>query len=386
MTLPYAMIGGGTGSFIGAVHRKAAALDGRLRLAAGAFSSTPERSRASAAEIGIAPDRAYGTWQQLIEAEAARTGPDRIAFVTIVTPNHLHFAPVKAALQAGLHVVCDKPFTVNVGQAEELAGLARDRGLVCAVTYNYSGYPMVRHASELVRTGMLGQVRKVFVEYHQGWLATPLEATGMKQAAWRTDPAQAGAGGSLGDIGTHAEQLVRFVTGLEIGSLCADLTAFVHGRQLDDDAAVLLRFNDSLAKGVLTCSQVCIGEGNNLSLRVYGETGALTWRQERPDELVLAALGGEPRLLTRGSEGLGKRAKAATRLPPGHPEGFLEAFANLYAGVAEAIEAKRAGREPGPLARELPTAHDGLAGVRFVEACTSSAAAGSAWVEIEPGR
>lgn len=378
MTMRYAMIGGGVGSFIGDVHRKAAALDGRTQLVAGALSSTPERSLESAKELGL--ERAYTTWQELIEQESKRTD-DRIDFVSIVTPNHMHFEPAKAALEAGFNVVCDKPFTLESAEADELVALAKDNGLVCAVTYNYTGYPIVRQASEMIRRGDLGTIRKLFVEYHQGWLATALEQTGMKQASWRTDPKRAGLGGSLGDIGTHAENLVSFVTGLELQSLCADTTSFVEGRALDDDASVLLRFNGG-AKGVLTCSQVCVGEANGLSLRVYGDKGGLTWRQETPESLTFAPLEGEPVTYVRGGSGLSERATAATRLPPGHPEGFLEAFANIYLGVVEAIESKRNGRELDPLASEVPTAADGARGVRFIEHCVRSANSGSAWVEF----
>jgi predicted dehydrogenase len=367
------MIGGGQGSFIGAVHRLAIVLDGTARLVAGAFSSTPERSRASAAELGVDPARAYGSFEELARAESTRA--DGVDFVVIVTPNDMHFPAAKACLEAGLHVVCDKPFTVTSGQAAELRDLAASKGVLCAVTYNYSGYPMVRHASELVRNGMLGKVRKVFAEYHQGWLATDLEKSGQKQAAWRQDPKRAGMGGSLGDIGTHAEQLVRFVTGLEVESVYAELTSFVPGRVLDDDAAVLLRLSDG-AKGSLTCSQVCVGEANGLSLRVYGETGGLVWRQERPEELTVTKLDGTKTVLSRGSGGLSDRAGNASRLPGGHPEGFIEAFANLYRGVGEAIAARRDGRAPGPLAGEVPGAEDGRLGVRFVEACVESARTG----------
>lgn len=376
--LTYAMIGGGQGSFIGAVHRMAIALDGTARLVAGAFSSTPERSKASAAELGVDPARAYGSFAELVRAESGRA--DKVDFVVIVTPNDMHHPVAKACLEAGLHVVCDKPFTVTSEQAAELRDLAAQRGLLCAVTYNYSGYPMVRHAAELVQSGMLGQVRKVYAEYHQGWLATDLEKTGQKQASWRQDPARAGMGGSLGDIGTHAEQLIRFVTGLEVESVHAELTSFVPGRVLDDDAAVLLRLSGG-AKGTLTCSQVCVGEANGLSLRVYGETGGLIWRQERPEELTVTKLDGTRTVLSRGSGGLSERAGVATRLPGGHPEGFIEAFGNLYRGVAQAITAKRDGTEPGALACEVPGAEDGRLGVRFVEACVDSARAG-AWVRV----
>lgn len=376
--LTYAMIGGGQGSFIGAVHRMAIALDGTARLVAGAFSSTPERSKASAAGLGVDPARAYGSFAELARAESGRA--DKVDFVVIVTPNDMHHPAAKACLEAGLHVVCDKPFTVTSEQAAELRDLAAQRGLLCAVTYNYSGYPMVRHAAELVQSGMLGQVRKVYAEYHQGWLATDLEKTGQKQASWRQDPGRAGLGGSLGDIGTHAEQLIRFVTGLEVESVHAELTSFVPGRVLDDDAAVLLRLSGG-AKGTLTCSQVCVGEANGLSLRVYGETGGLIWRQERPEELTVTKLDGTRTVLSRGSGGLSERAGVATRLPGGHPEGFIEAFGNLYRGVAQAITAKRDGTEPGALACEVPGAEDGRLGVRFVEACVDSARAG-AWVRV----
>lgn len=378
-TLTYAMVGGGSGSFIGAVHRRALALDGRASLVAGAFSSTPERSALSGAELGVDPSRVYASFEELAARESAR--PDRADFAVIVTPNDTHFAAARACLNAGLHVVCDKPFTITSAEAGELRDLASARGLVCAVTYNYSGYPMVRHASEIVRGGMLGGVRRVYAEYHQGWLATDLEKSGQKQASWRTDPARAGLGGSLGDIGTHAEQLVRFVTGQEVEAVCAELTSFVRGRVLDDDASVLLRLSGG-AKGSLTCSQVCVGEANGLSLRVYGETGGLVWRQERPEELTLTRLDGSKTLLTRGCGGLSERAALATRLPGGHPEGFIEAFANLYLGVIDAVGARRDGRDAGPLADEVPTAEDGRLGVRFVEACVQSAGNNSAWTPV----
>lgn len=377
--LTYAMIGGGQGSFIGAVHRHAIALDAAAELVAGAFSSTPERSKASAADLGVAPDRAYGSFAELAAAESARKDPPD--FVVIVTPNDVHYPAAKACLQAGLSVVCDKPFTVTSDEAAELRDLAASRGLLCAVTYNYSGYPMIRHAAELVGTGMIGRVRRVFAEYHQGWLAKNIESSGQKQAAWRQDPARAGLGGSLGDIGTHAEQLVRFVTGLEVQSVCAELTSFVPGRVLDDDAAVLMRLSGG-AKASLTCSQVCVGEANGLSLRVYGETGGLVWRQENPEDLSLTKPDGSKLTLTRGADALSERASAATRLPSGHPEGFFGAFANLYRGVADHLEARRDGSTPSTLAREVPTAEDGRLGVRFVEACVESAKHDSAWTNL----
>lgn len=374
--LRYAMVGGGTDAFIGAVHRLAAALDGRARLVAGALSSTPQRSLDSAKALGLDPDRAYESYQQLIERESARPESERVDFVSVVTPNHLHHPIVKACLEAGLHVVCDKPFTMTSAQALELRDLAARRNLLCAVTYNYTGYPLVREMRSIIASGILGPIRKVFAEYHQGWLATPLEQTGMKQASWRTDPERAGIAGALGDIGTHAENLVSFVTALEIESLCADLTAFVPGRTLDDDASVLLRFKGG-AKGSLTCSQVCVGEENGLTLRVYAESGGLIWRQERPNLLEMTSLDGDRRLITRGGD-RSPDATNATRLPPGHPEGFIEAFANLYRGVCDAIEARRDGRNDA--SNLTPTADDGLRGVRFVERCVQSAQLGSGWI------
>ncbi|MFI4898718.1 MAG: Gfo/Idh/MocA family protein [Phycisphaerales bacterium JB059] len=371
-----AMVGGGTDAFIGAVHRLAAALDGRARLVAGALSSTPQRSLDSAKALGLDPDRAYESYQQLIERESARPESERVDFVSVVTPNHLHHPIVKACLEAGLHVVCDKPFTMTSAQALELRDLAARRNLLCAVTYNYTGYPLVREMRSIIASGILGPIRKVFAEYHQGWLATPLEQTGMKQASWRTDPERAGIAGALGDIGTHAENLVSFVTALEIESLCADLTAFVPGRTLDDDASVLLRFKGG-AKGSLTCSQVCVGEENGLTLRVYAESGGLIWRQERPNLLEMTSLDGDRRLITRGGD-RSPDATNATRLPPGHPEGFIEAFANLYRGVCDAIEARRDGRNDA--SNLTPTADDGLRGVRFVERCVQSAQLGSGWI------
>ncbi|GJQ30910.1 MAG: oxidoreductase [Phycisphaerae bacterium] len=378
MTKPitYGMIGGGQGAFIGAVHRMAASLDHQARLVAGALSSTPEKSLASGRDLGLPDDRNYPTWQAMLEGEQAR--PDRIDFVSIVTPNHAHFEPANAFAAAGFHVVLDKPMVLNSGQAATLAATVAKSGVVFAVTYNYTGYPLVKKAADLVRSGTLGVVRKVFVEYHQGWLATPLEATGQKQAGWRTDPKRAGAG-AVGDIGSHAENLVATITGLEIESLCADAATFVPGRTIDDDAAVLLRFKGG-AKGVLTCSQVCVGEENNLSIRVYGSEGALAWRQENPNELWHTPRDQPRRLITRAGADAGPQAAAATRLPSGHPEGFIEAFANVYRGVIGAIRAKREGRTPDGLATQFPTVHDGARGVRFIERVLESSARGGVWI------
>ncbi|MFT5422347.1 MAG: putative dehydrogenase [Phycisphaerales bacterium] len=382
--LKYGMVGGGTGAFIGGVHRKAAALDSQAVLIAGAFSSTPEKSLASAKELGLASDRSYGTYTEMFEREAARPEGDRIDFVSIVTPNDSHYPIAKAALEAGVHVVLDKPSTHTSAQSAELAELATGKGLVCCVTYNYTGNAMVRQAAQMVSEGQIGAIRKVFVEYHQGWLATKLEDSGLKQAAWRTDPARAGLGGALGDIGSHAENLVAFITGLQIESLCADLTSFVPGRLLDDDGTVLLRFRGG-AKGVLTCSQVCCGCDNSLTIRVYGETGGLAWHQETPEVLKVSALDGSTREMVRGGAGVGGRALAATRTPAGHPEGYLEAFGNIYLGAIEAIRAKMGQAVDGVLAGEIPTIQDGQRGVRFIELCVQSANSGANWVDWSDG-
>ncbi|MFG0245856.1 MAG: Gfo/Idh/MocA family protein [Phycisphaerales bacterium JB052] len=368
--LTYAMIGGGIGAFIGEVHRRAVSLDDRATLVAGALSSTPEKSKQSAEQLGLDHERSYGRYQELFEQESKRD--DRVDFVSIVTPNDTHYPIAKMALEHGFHVVLDKPATHTSEQAAELARLAESNGLLCCVTYNYTGYPMVRQARAMIEAGTLGVIRKVYAEYHQGWLASDLEASGQKQAAWRVDPKRAGLGGALGDIGTHAENLVGFVTGLEIESLQASLNAFVPGRALDDDASVLMRFVNG-AHGVLTASQVCIGEGNGLTLRVHGDKGSLWWRQEAPDELRVALLDQNPVTYSRGGPGLHEDAQVSARIPQGHPEGYLEAFGNIYRGAIDAIIARREGTEPSRMARLIPTIDDGRRGVVFVEKCVQSA-------------
>ncbi|MDX2115229.1 MAG: Gfo/Idh/MocA family oxidoreductase [Planctomycetota bacterium] len=375
--LTFGMIGGGQGAFIGAVHRIAASLDGHARFVAGALSSSPERALESARALGLPLDRAYSTWQAMLAAEKAR--PDPVDFVSIVTPNHAHYEPAKAFADAGFHVVLDKPMAMNSQQADDLVRTVDRTGVVFAITYNYTGYPLVKHAAEIIRRGDLGSVRKIHVEYHQGWLATPLEASGQKQASWRTNPALAGAG-ALGDIGSHAENLVSTITGLSIESLCADVSTFVPGRTIDDDASVLLRLAGG-ARAVLTCSQVCLGEENNLSIRVYAERGSLRWQQENPNVLSLTDAAGATRLITRAGPGASDTAARATRLPAGHPEGFYEAFANIYRGVIDAIRARREGRSPGGLASEFPTVRDGARGVRFIERCLASR---GQWVPFVP--
>lgn len=365
----YAMVGGGLDAFIGAVHRLAANLDGQYELVAGALSSTPEKARKSGEALGLAPERAYGTWQELLKGEKQRA--DGAEVIVIVTPNHLHFPVALAAVQAGYHVICDKPLVHTSAQAHELEQAVKATGTVFAVTYNYSAYPLIRQARHMVQSGVLGELRRVTVEYHQGWLAR--EDTG-KQAAWRGDPALSGAG-ALGDIGTHAEQLLSFVTGLEIEELCADVTTFVPGRQVDDDASVLLRFQGG-AKGVLTCSQVEIGRENDLRLSVFGTQGSLHWRQEEPNTLVYDQLGQPQQLLTRGSPWLCAEAQESTRTPPGHPEAFIEAFANIYRDVAAHIRALQTGEAHTP---RYPSIQDGVRGVEFVETVLASAQGQGKW-------
>jgi predicted dehydrogenase len=369
------MVGGGEGAFIGAVHRHAMALDHRYTFTAGALSATPDKARRSGAALGLADDRAYPTWEALLEGELARPADERIDLVVIVTPNHVHHPVAKAFAEAGIHVVSDKPLVHTSAQAEELVAIADRTGIVFAVTYNYTGYPMVKEARRYVQEGRLGRLRKVVVGYHQGWLATNLEATGAKQADWRTDPARSGAAGAIGDIGSHAENLVATVTGLELEAICADLTTFVDGRRLDDDGNLLLRFRGG-AKGVLMASQVEIGHENDLVLQVYGETGALTWRQEDPNALWYAPLEGPVQLLRRGNPYLGDAAQRASRLPSGHPEAFFEAFANVYREVADAILRHEAGDEP---MGDYPTVRDGARGVRFIERTVASAASDAKW-------
>ncbi|GGL98123.1 oxidoreductase [Deinococcus aerophilus] len=372
------MVGGGEGAFIGAVHRMAAALDGQIDLVAGALSGTPEKSRRSGAALGLAPQRSYPTWQTMVEGELARPPGERIHFVSVVTPNDLHYPVARAFAEAGIHVVCDKPLVHTSEQASDLMAVVQRSGVVFAVTYNYSGYPMVREARHLVRDGRLGQVRKVIVEYNQGWLATRLEETGNKQAGWRTDPARSGLAGAVGDIGSHAEHLAATVTGLELEAICADLTTFVPGRQLDDDANMLLRYAGG-ARGVLWCSQIGIGAENDLRLRVFGTRGSLCWRQEEPNTLEVQFLDAPLQMLRRGNPYLSAAAQAASRLPSGHPEAFIEAFANVYRGVAEAIRARLEGRAPDPLIADFPTLEEGARGVQFIERVVESGRSEVKW-------
>jgi predicted dehydrogenase len=373
------MVGGGQGAFIGGVHRIAARIDDRYELVAGALSSDPQRSQDSAEELHIAPDRAYGSFAEMATAEAARE--DGIDVCSIVTPNHVHAAAAKAMLGAGIHVICDKPLTSTLDDALDLAEVAKQSGLIFALTHNYTGYPMVRQARAMVLAGDLGDIRVIQVEYPQDWLTTLLEETGQKQAEWRTDPARSGAGGCIGDIGTHAYNLASFITGLEVDKLCADLSTFVPGRKLDDNVHVLLRYVGG-ARGMLWSSQVAPGNENALKIRVYGEKGGLSWQQEHPNHLGFTPFGEPPRSITRGGAGSGEAAEHATRIPAGHPEGYLEGFANIYSDVAEVISARLEGREPDPMATSFPTVVDGVKGVRFITAAVESSAKGSAWVKL----
>ena len=369
------MVGGGQGAFIGEVHRFAARLDDRFELCAGALSSEPERALASALELGIAAERSYSSFAEMAKSESAR--PDGVQAVAIVTPNHLHVAPALAMLEAGIHVICDKPLSSDYQQAQKLAEAVQASSAHFAVTYNYSAYPLIREARAMVAAGALGALRLVQVEYPQDWLATDIETEGQKQAEWRTDPARAGAGGCIGDIGTHAFHLAGFVSGQQPESLLADLSSFVAGRALDDNAHILLRYADG-ARGMLWASQVAAGQENALRLRIYGEQGRLEWKQENPNALTHRPLGEPARTLTRG--GAGTVSGAVTRLPPGHPEGFIEGFATLYSDFADLIEGTEGTERTA--GEHLPSVDDGVKGVRFVDAAVESMARGSAWVKL----
>jgi predicted dehydrogenase len=378
--LRFGMIGGGRGAFIGAVHRIAAQMDGKAELVAGAFSSDPERARASGADLFVAPERAYGSYAEMAKAEAAMPADRRLDFVVIVTPNHQHFPPAKLFLEAGFNVVCDKPVTFNLAEARALRKVVAKSGKVFALTHNYTGNTMVKQARDFVRAGRLGAIRKVVVEYPQGWLSTLVEGTGQKQAGWRTDPKRSGAAGCIGDIGTHAENLARYITGLQIKELCADLTAFVKGRKLDDDGNILVRYHGG-AKGVLHASQISVGEENALNIRVYGEKGGLEWHQEHPNELVVKYPDRPSELWRRGNGYVGDTAKKFTRIPSGHPEGYLEAFGNIYAEVFRAIAAEVSGK-PLPKDLDFPTIDDGVEGMAFIETTVKSSRLGAKWVKM----
>ena len=375
------MVGGGQGAFIGAVHRMAAALDGEIELVCGAFSSDPERSKASAAELGISSDRAYGTFEEMIKRER-RLHPDkRMQFVSIVTPNHVHFAPAKMALENGFHVICDKPLAFSLKEALALEKIVEKTGLVFALTHNYTGYPMVKQARQMVLNREFGEIRKVVVEYPQGWLSKFIEKDGQKQAAWRTDPTRSGIAGAMGDIGSHAENLAEYITGLKITELCADISIVVPGRLLDDDGNVLLRFENG-ARGVLHASQIAAGEENDLNIRVYGELGGLHWRQMEPNTLIVKWLDKPMQHYRTGGSNLYPASVAHARIPAGHPEGYLEAFANIYRNFAHCVRARIEGWEPNPLYTDFPTVKDGVRGMRFIERVIYSGKSKQKWVSF----
>jgi predicted dehydrogenase len=372
--LRWGMIGGGEGAFIGAVHRMAARVDGRYQLVAAVPSSDPEKSKRSGVALGLDADRVYPTVEALIAGEAKRS--DGVEVVSVVTPNHMHYPQSAALLEAGLDVICDKPLTTNLADAEKLVKLAASRQRLLGVTFNYTGYPMVRLARSMVAEGGLGKLRVLQVEYPQGWLATALEKTGQKQASWRTDPKQAGAG-ALGDIGSHAFQLAEFVTGEQVVELMADVSAMVPGRPIDDNVNVLLRFGNG-ARGSLWASQVAIGHLNSLQLRVYCEAGSLQWKQESPEELLVTRNGEAPRLIRRGDPGT---PTSSVGLPGGHPEGFIEAFSQLYTDFAEQVTARLEKREPAKTSLIAPNVVTGTRVMAFIEAVLKSGKQ-SAWLKF----
>ncbi len=373
------MVGGGQGAFIGAIHRLAARMDDHYEFVAGALSSDAARAKASAAELGLAPDRSYADFREMARLEAKRG--DGIEAVSIVTPNHMHFPAAKAFIEAGIHVICDKPMTLNLKEALALEKLlAKNPKVIFALTHNYSGYPMIRHARAMVAAGELGEIRLVQGEYPQDWLTTDLEKSGQKQAAWRTDPKRTGAGGCVGDIGTHTYQLGCFVSGLKLDELSADLTSFVKGRRVDDNVHLMLRYKGG-AKGMLWASQVAVGHENGLKIRVYGTKGGIEWVQADPNYLWYTPYGEPKRLITRGGAGSNAASGRVTRVPPGHPEGYLEGFANIYTEVARAIKAKRMGKKVDKDV-QFPGIEDGIAGMAFIEACVKSSAKNGKWTKV----
>ena len=372
------MVGGGEGAFIGGVHRIAARLDDRYAFVAGALSSTPEKAARSGAALGLDPERSYPDFATMARAEAAR--PDGIEVVAIVTPNHMHGPAIRAFLDAGIHVICDKPLTTSLEEARSLKAAVDGSGRIFALTHNYTGYPLVRQARAMVRAGEMGRIRVVQVEYPQDWLAERIEDTGQKQAAWRTDPARTGAGGSIGDIGTHAFNLAEFIAGAEVDALCAELTTFVEGRRVDDDAQILMRWGNG-ARGMLWASQVSPGHENGLKIRIYSTKGGLEWAQAEPNRMVWSPLGANQQIVTRNGPGADAANRRMSRIPAGHPEGYLEAFANLYTEIGDAIVAARDGVEPSSDVL-YPTIDDGVRGLAFIDAAIRSSAAGGTWTKV----
>ena len=375
------MVGGGRGAFIGGVHRMAAALDGQIELVCGAFSSSSEKSKLSGQDLYLPEDRVYGNFEEMIKSEKALSEDVRMDFVSIVTPNHVHFEPAKMAMENGFDVVCDKPVAFNLEEALALQKVVHATGRIFALTHNYTGYPMVKQAKAMIKAGELGTIRKIVVEYPQGWLATKLEDSDQKQAAWRTDPSKSGAAGCMGDIGTHAENLAEYITGLKITRLCADLSTFVDGRLLDDDGNVLVHY-DNGAKGILYASQISVGEENGLRIRVYGTVCGIEWVQTAPNNLVVMHQDKPKQIYRTGVGDLSEEAQAHTRIPAGHPEGFLEAFANIYRNFASCLQAKIKGVEPNPFHKDFPTIDDGVRGMQFINRVVESSKQGAVWVDF----
>ena len=372
------MVGGGPGSFIGAVHRMAANLDGQIELVCGCFSSSPAKSLETGRSLYLPEDRIYGTYQEMIEREAALPVGERMDFVSIVTPNHMHFGPAMLALEKGFDVAMDKPMTYTLDEAKQLRDKVKESGRLLLLTHTYTGYPMVKEARERVRRGDLGKIRLIYVEYPQGWLYTDCSATN-KQAAWRVDPKRSGKAGCMGDIGTHAFNLAEYISGLCTEALCGEVQTFVPDRLLDDDGAALLRYEGG-ARGVLMASQVAVGQENSLSIRVYGEKGGLEWRQEEPNTLLMRWPDRQPEVIRTGGAGLSPWATANTRTPAGHPEGYLEAFANLYHHFAAALQARLAGEEPNPIDLDFPSVEEGVRGMQFIEAIVSTKNSNQKWI------
>lgn len=375
------MIGGSLEAFIGAVHRKAANLDGEIELVCGAFSSNPAKSKATGASLALPANRVYGSFTEMIEKEKALPEGERMDFVSIVTPNHMHFAPAELALKHGFHVIIDKPLSFNLAEAKALKKLVEKTGLVFALTHTYTGYPMVKEAKHLIASGTLGKIRKVYVEYPQGWLSTFVEGTGSKQASWRTDPTKSGAGGAIGDIGTHAANLAEYITGSDITEICALLNTYVKGRLLDDDSTMLLKFENG-STGTLMATQVAAGEENNINIRVYGEKGGLEWKQEDQNTLVLKWLDKPKQILRAGAGYLSDIAKLNTRTPSGHPEGYLEAFANIYMSFARAVRDYKPGKKVNSAKYDFPDVEDGVKGMAFVDTVIKSSKSNAKWTKV----
>lgn len=379
--LKMGMVGGGKEAFIGAVHRIAANMDGLIELSCGALSQRPDVARESAKALFLPENKAYTSFQEMIDTESTLPEGERMDFVSIVTPNHVHFAPAMLALEKGFHVVIEKPMTFTLDEAKQLQKKVEETGLILALTHTYAGYPMVKQARQMVKEGVLGKIRKIYVEYPQGWLSKLSEKEGNAQAAWRTDPSKSGKAGAMGDIGTHAAHLAEYISGLQITQLCADLKTFVDGRALDDDGNVLLRFNNG-ATGVLTASQVAAGEENALKIRVYGENGGLEWAQQEPNTLIVKWLDKAAEIYRTGSGYLGSYAKHNTRTPGGHPEGYLEAFGNIYRNFALTVGARIDGTQPTPEMLDFPTVAEGVRGMAFIDNVVASSASTQKWTDF----